>query len=157
MKIVHFEKKYAKELAKLWLSPEITKFTLSTKKRTTAKRLIKKFKEKPKNTFLAIDSKKILGFASIRPYEGRMNHSADFVIFVDSNFHKMGIGTKLMKSILQRAKSEKLKRLELGVFIDNKKAIEFYKKFGFKKEGIKRKALQRDKKLFDEIIMAKLL
>ncbi len=51
----------------------------------------------------------------------------------------------------------KLKRIELGVFSDNKKAINFYKKLGFKKEGIRKKSLQRKDKLFDEIIMARLI
>jgi putative acetyltransferase len=157
MKIVHFTSKYAKKLAWLWLSPEITKYTLSTKKRTTSKRLIKKFKSTSLNTFMALENEEVIGFASIRPYEGRMNHSADFVIFVEPKYHKQGVGTKLMKRVLQRAKSKKLKRLELGVFSDNKKAIKFYTKAGFKKEGIKRKALQRKNKLYDEIIMAKLL
>jgi putative acetyltransferase len=90
-------------------------------------------------------------------FEGRRDHCCDFVIFVDQTHQGKGIGTKLMKKILTTAKSRKLKRIELGVFSDNLKATKFYEKFGFVKEGVRKKSLQRNNKLHDEIIMAKLI
>ncbi|MDD3083478.1 MAG: GNAT family N-acetyltransferase [Candidatus ainarchaeum sp.] len=157
MNIINFNKKYSKQLSELWLSPEITKNTLSTKTRTTPKNLTKKLLKEKQNSFLAIENKNVIGFSSLRPFEGRKNHSADFVIFVSPNYHRKGVGTKLMKKLFDRTKKLKLKRIELSVFSDNKKAISFYKKFGFKIDGKKKKSLQRDQKLFDEIIMGKLI
>lgn len=157
MQITNFDKKYSKQLTELWLSPEITKNTLSTKNKTTIKNINKKFSKEKLNSFLAIEQEILIGFASIRPFEGRRNHSADCAIFISQEFYGTGLAQKLMKKIFSRAKKLKLKRLELSVFNDNKRAIKFYEKIGFFSEGLKKNSLQRDKKLFDELLMAKLL
>ena len=46
--------------------------------------------------------------------------------------------------------------LELCVFRDNYKAINLYKKFGFKEEGIKIKSALKNGEYADEIIMARI-
>jgi L-phenylalanine/L-methionine N-acetyltransferase len=157
MKIINYDKKYAKQIIDLWLSPEVMKNTLSSKEKTNVKKLNQRAKNNEKNFFIAVEKEKVVGFSAIRINNGRKNHSADFVIFVSPEFHRKRIGSKLIKKLFERAKKKKLKRIELGVFADNKKAISFYEKHGFVKEGLKKKALQRNKKLFDEIIMARLL
>lgn len=49
----------------------------------------------------------------------------------EKNYRGLGIGKEAMKYIEQYARSLGYKRLELGVFEFNKKAIEFYKKLGY--------------------------
>ncbi len=156
LKIINFEKKYSKQVCDLWLLPEITKNTLSTRKRTTPKNIEKKFSKNKKNIFLAVYDEKLVGVSGMKIGEFRTDHLADFFVFVDPDYHRQGIGKKLVKKIIGRAKEKKLKRLEMTVFSDNKKAIKLYEKFGFKKEGVKRKSLQRNGKLYDEVIMARL-
>lgn len=157
MQIVNFNKKYSVELSRLWLMPKLSKYLLSTKERTTPSKITKMLKPQSKNVFIALENNKVIGFIVLKTYFGRKNHCADFVVFVAPNKQKKGIGTTLIRKIIERAKELGLKRIELGVFADNKQAIKLYKKLGFKKEGVKRKALQRKKKLYDEIIMGKLL
>lgn len=48
-----------------------------------------------------------------------------------------------------------LVRLELGVFIDNERAINLYKSLGFVIEGTKKHAIIRNGKYEDEHIMAR--
>ena len=51
----------------------------------------------------------------------------------------------------------KVKKVELSVFNNNKKAIRLYKKYGFSIEGIKRQSVLINGKFEDEIFMAKFL
>lgn len=130
--------------------------TLSSKEKTTTKNLIKKFSKEKENTFLAISNNTLLGFAKLNQFNDRRNHVGDFVIFVTKREYGKGTSKKLLKKLFKRVRELKLKRLELGVFLDNKRAIQFYKKFGFVEEGIKCKSIQRENKLYNELIMAKI-
>ena len=58
MKIINFDKKYSKQIVELWLSPEVTKNTLSTKEKITVKSINEKFRGNEHNVFIAIEDKK---------------------------------------------------------------------------------------------------
>lgn len=50
----------------------------------------------------------------------------------------------------------RLKRLELFVFIDNEKAINLYKKYGFTKEGVQQCSALKNGMYTDEMMMARM-
>ncbi|MCL2486790.1 MAG: GNAT family N-acetyltransferase [Oscillospiraceae bacterium] len=86
----------------------------------------------------------------------RTRHSAGIGIMVHKDFQGMGVGTKLMHSLLDIADNWlMLVRVELTVFVDNERAIALYKKLGFSIEGTKKKAVIRNGAYVDEFIMAR--
>lgn len=72
------------------------------------------------------------------------------MIVIDKNFQNLGIGSFLFKEVIEYLKSIGIKYVFLEVSNKNKKALNFYKKFGFEKLYI-RKNYYKDKS--DAIIM----
>lgn len=72
------------------------------------------------NTFLYEDEEKIKGFISI------INNEFIGALFVDIDYQGNGIGKALINYAM-----EKYKKLNLAVYKDNKKSVEFYLKNGF--------------------------
>jgi putative acetyltransferase len=84
-------------------------------------------------------------------------HVAQISIMVDKDYHSQGIGTALMKELINLSDNIlDLKRLELFVFVDNKKAINLYEKFGFKEEGVQKYSALKNGKYTDELMMARI-
>ena len=80
---------------------------------------------------------KIIGFligVQMKQEKGKI-----LMLSVTENFRRQGIGSKLLTEYLQKIQNKKIKTVELEVRTDNKKAIKFYEKCGFK---IKRKLAQ---------------
>ena len=66
----------------------------------------------------------------------RLSHVAYLGSFaVHPRFKRKGLGSQVMYELMEDVSSQGVKRLELLVVNDNKKAVEFYKKLGFKVEG----------------------
>jgi RimJ/RimL family protein N-acetyltransferase len=102
--------------------------------------------------------KELAGYISaVRGSANRINHTAYVVIGVLEKHQRQGVATSLMEYLVKWAKSSKITRLELTVMTHNTAAITLYKKFGFKQEGIREKAMLVDRKYVDEYYMAKLL
>ncbi len=55
------------------------------------------------------------------------------MISVSPKYQKQKIGTKLLEEFINRTQKENIHTIELEVRIDNKKAINFYEKYGFRK------------------------
>ena len=67
------------------------------------------------------------GFIRIR-YKDTFNAYAISLLFVDPSFHNLGIGSKLLQSVIDQFGNNDI---VLNVFTDNIVAIRIYKKFGF--------------------------
>ena len=65
----------------------------------------------------------------------RKNVGAIHEIVVDPDYQGQGIGTTLMKKILEYFKGKELDTAELWVGDENYRAINFYKRFGFQEAG----------------------
>lgn len=57
------------------------------------------------------------------------------VIYLLKEFQNKGVGSKLMEEAEQRMRGD-FEQLSVWVFEDNKQAIKFYERFGFKADGI---------------------
>lgn len=80
---------------------------------------------------------KIVGYAMIYKFpHPRRKGVGDLAIYVHQDFHNVGLGTAMMKKLLQLAQKEGMHKIELYVVEDNKVAIHLYKKFGFEIEGV---------------------
>ncbi len=91
----------------------------------------------PINTFyLAMANDEAVGYCKLRRDRTYPELKEDAVIeleriYVFKKHQDKKIGRKLMDICIELAKSEKMSWLWLGVNIDNKKAIDFYKSYGF--------------------------
>jgi len=99
----------------------------------------------------------IIGSAGLTVFTNpRTRHSSSIGMMVHRDYQGMGVGTKLMETLLDIADNWlMLQRVELNVFTDNEKAIRLYKKFGFEVEGTMKKAVIQNGRYIDEHIMAR--
>ena len=92
-----------------------------------------------------------------QPQNPRLAHSADLGISVHPDYWGLGIGKRLMASIVDLADNWlNLSRLELEVYTDNEAAIALYKKFDFLTEGTHKNFGYRDGRVVDVYAMARL-
>ena len=100
----------------------------------------------------------LIGTAGLNVHPNpRMRHGATLGILVHTGYQDQGVGTALMKTVLDLADNWlMLVRVELEVFADNARAIHLYEKFGFEKEGLMRMSVVRDGQYQDNYKMARL-
>ncbi len=85
--------------------------------------------------FVAKDNGRIIGDASLNRLPRRMKHRGDFGISVLREYWNLGIGSRLLREIINFAKDNSFEVIELQVRSDNAAAIHLYEKFGFEKFG----------------------
>jgi len=74
-------------------------------------------------------------------------------IVVKDGFRDVGLGTGMMKTLIEQGRSMDLKVLTLCVFSTNKRAIHVYEKVGFAKTGSIPRKFLKDGKYVDEVVM----
>jgi RimJ/RimL family protein N-acetyltransferase len=80
-------------------------------------------------------------------------HQSLFAIIVDKKFRGKGVGTALMKDLIDLAKNSfKLEILHLEVYKGNP-AINLYKRLGFKEYGVHQQFLKENGRYWDKILM----
>lgn len=109
------------------------------------KKYLENVLKSPKNMLIAafVDGKiaASAGLNCVGSFE-RYRHRAEFGISVLKNYWHIGIGTAEIKGIVESAKKAGYEQLELGVVADNIRALNLYKKFGFKIFGTREKSFK---------------
>ena len=115
--------------------------------------------DNPDQLFLvAVLEGRIVGSANIlrrAPLTAR--HAATVGLSVDAAWRRRGIGRALMTTLLEWARKQGLRRVELGVFTRNTVAMGLYLQMGFVVEGLHRRAYLKQGVWVDEYTMALLL
>lgn len=96
---------------------------------------------------------RVVGFAGIHRLEGEageMSHVGEIGIAVHPSFQRKGIGTQLLKSCVDLAKTRRFERLEADTLTHNKAMKRLLDKMGFKLEGVRSKRVKRDREYYDE-------
>ena len=107
--------------------------------------------------YVAEEDGKVLGLGILMNHGNlRKKHVGVITLMVNSDYQNKGIGSLLMDKLINLSESLNIIRLELCVFRANYKAINLYKKFGFKEEGIKIKSALKNGEYADEIMMARI-
>jgi ribosomal protein S18 acetylase RimI-like enzyme len=83
----------------------------------------------------------------------QLKHSCEFGICVLAKYRSRNFGSQLIEQLVAWARSKGLRRVELGVFRNNQRAISLYRKFGFVEEGRKEGAIRIGSKYEDSIQM----
>ncbi|NCB63137.1 MAG: GNAT family N-acetyltransferase [Clostridia bacterium] len=87
----------------------------------------------------------------------RTRHVGSLGIFVHKDYQNAGVGTALMRTVLDLADNWlMLVRVELEVYADNERARHLYEKMGFEVEGLRRKAVVRGGRYIDEYMMSRI-
>ncbi len=105
--------------------------------------------------FVAEDEGVIVGRLSIaRDQHPASRHVADLGLMVAASHRRRGIGTALLEAAVDWARRAGVRKLELHVFPWNKAGIKLYERFGFVREGYRRKHYLRGDEYVDAILMA---
>ncbi|WP_370627157.1 N-acetyltransferase family protein [Psychrobacillus sp. INOP01] len=109
--------------------------------------IIKTDTAKMNNLFLvAVNNDRIVGFSRCEGNDlKRFAHKVEFGVCVLKDYWGLSIGTNLLKESIDWADSNGINKVTLNVLETNEKAVNLYKKYGFKMEGI----LENDKILSD--------
>ena len=147
-----------KEISKIRKMPGVMENILSNK--DEEEELIKeKIINRGKNQYwyVAEENGKVIGLGILMNHGNlRKKHVGVITLMVNSDYQNKGIGSLLMDKLINLSESLNIIRLELCVFRDNYKAINLYKKFGFKEEGIKVKSALKNGEYIDEMMMARI-
>jgi RimJ/RimL family protein N-acetyltransferase len=81
-------------------------------------------------------------------------HVADLGLMVATGHRRQGIGWALLQQAVAWADETDVSKLELHVFPHNTPAIALYEKFGFVREGYRRRHYRRGDEYVDAILMA---
>ena len=147
-----------KEISKIRKMPGVMENILSNK--DEEEELIKeKIINRGKNQYwyVAEENGKVIGLGILMNHGNlRKKHVGVITLMVNSDYQNKGVGSLLMDKLINLSESLNIIRLELCVFRDNYKAINLYKKFGFKEEGTKVKSALKNGEYADEIMMARI-
>jgi RimJ/RimL family protein N-acetyltransferase len=105
--------------------------------------------------FVAEESGQIVGRLSVaRDQHPASFHVADLGLMVAASHRRKRIGSRLLEAAVEWARGVGIQKLELHVFPHNEAAIQLYERFGFVREGYRRKHYRRSGGYIDAILMA---
>ena len=82
------------------------------------------------------------------------HHVADLGLMVAQTHRRHGIGRALLEQAVTWAQAVGVEKLELHVFPHNEGAIRLYERFGFEREGYRKRHYRRPDGFVDAILMA---
>ncbi len=105
--------------------------------------------------FVAEADDRIIGRLSLaRDSHPASPHVADLGLMVEAGYRRQGIGTALLDQAVEWAREVGVEKIELHVFPHNEAAIRLYERFGFEREGIRRRHYRRRDERLDAVLMA---
>lgn len=81
-------------------------------------------------------------------------HIGVLSITIDQEWRDVGIGTEMVAAAQRWTRERGLRKLSLGVFPDNERAMAVYEKRGFVREGLRRRQYRAGDDFRDEVLMA---
>lgn len=135
---------------------EAGEFTMTAEQQR--QQIVTRAKEGTGVILLCVQDAKIVGILfGMRSHLKRIHHILYLVLGVLSQWHRQGIGYRLMTEVTDWAQSHAIGRMELNVDVRNTGAIELYEKMGFQVEGLRRRARRFGDLFVDEHTMGRLL
>jgi RimJ/RimL family protein N-acetyltransferase len=127
--------------------------------RPTNEETLKKLCSSKNMILIAKHENRIIGHCMLDVYQHFTGKGiSSLIVNVHQDFQNKGLGTMMIRVIIDWARSEGMRRIELGVVVEHKMAIHVYEKLGFRTEGILREAhYGMDGKYHDKLIMGLLL
>lgn len=104
-----------------------------------------------------VDGRVVANSELSRKTGGYGQHVGGIGIAIEKRFRDVGVGTEMMKALIEEARAIGLKVLTLTAFANNKRAIHVYKKLGFEETGKIPERFFKGGKYIDELVMTKIL
>jgi RimJ/RimL family protein N-acetyltransferase len=105
--------------------------------------------------FVAEDTGTVVARLSLaRDQHPASAHVADLGLMVAATHRRQGIGRALLETAVLWAREADVEKLELHVFPWNEPAIRLYERFGFEREGYRKRHYRRGAETVDAILMA---
>ena len=103
-------------------------------------------------------SGKVVGNSEIgRKTSGHDKHVGTLGIVISNGYRNLGIGTEMIKTLIEQAHAMNLKLLTLSVYATNERARHVYQKLGFADTGRIPKKFFKEGRYVDETTMARAL
>jgi putative acetyltransferase len=111
----------------------------------------------PSGLFLVVDSEGVVvGNLGLWPDANPASRHVAWVgMSVAAGFRSVGAGGALLEEAAAWAAGAGFRRIALGVFPGNERAIAFYERHGFVREGLRREQYRRGDLYHDEVLMAR--
>ena len=104
--------------------------------------------------FVVMYQRHIIGVCDIwKEREPRQQHVGVLGVSLLPQFRDEGIGSELMKFLIEQGKEMKLRLLRLTCFANNPRALHIYEKLGFRKAGALPGAIAYKNGYVDQVIM----
>ncbi|MGZ3742460.1 MAG: N-acetyltransferase family protein [Pseudobdellovibrionaceae bacterium] len=152
------------ELAKGVINEEVYQLTSSSEFKMTIdmeEKWIESHLVNPNHVILIAEiNSKIVGILDFsNGHRQRIAHTGDFGMSIEMSARDQGIGTLLLKVLIDwAAKNETIEKIGLNVHSNNDRAIGLYKKMGFEIEGVRKRDLKYDENSYvDTIVMGKFI
>jgi RimJ/RimL family protein N-acetyltransferase len=114
--------------------------------------------EKDELFFLVAEVERgVVASSDLHILSGDERHVGVLGIVIRNDYRDFGIGTEMMKTLMEQGAALGLKLLMLNVFATNRRAIHVYEKVGFTQAGRIPKKHHRQGQYIDELIMTKLI
>lgn len=106
--------------------------------------------------FVALVEGVVVGLAGLTVGTGRQRHSGSLFVYVSRERQGRGIGTALLRALLDLADNWLLlRRVELTVLVENEGARRLYERLGFEIEGRRKLSVISRGEIKDEWLMAR--
>lgn len=112
-------------------------------------------KEKNFPVFVAEHDGKVAGFGTYGEFRFKEGYrfTVEHSVYVSENSKGKGIGGKLLKSLIEEAKSQNLHAMIGVIDSENSESIRFHEKFGFKTVGIIKESAYKFDRWLDSVFM----
>jgi len=118
-------------------------------------KVLSRLKKDEQFLLVAEVDKKVVALSDFQVQGGTDEHIGAMGIVVRNGYRNLGIGTEIMKTLLEQAAFFGLRTVTVNAFATNKRAIHVYEKVGFVQSGIIPKKHLRQGRFIDEVIMSK--
>lgn len=97
----------------------------------------------------------VVGWIALSPvsYREVFKGVAEVSVYVDPNFHGKGIGSLLMKALIELSEEEGFWTLQANIFPTNVESLKLHQKFGFTIVGVRKKIGKLDDVWKDIILL----
>ena len=97
---------------------------------------------------------KAIGNSDIHRGKGKRSHTGTLGIALRQECRDVGIGSEMMRTLIEEARKSGLEILQLSVFGSNPRARHVYEKLGFREVGRLPKGIRKGDGYVDEVAMA---
>jgi len=104
--------------------------------------------------FVALDGELVVGWCDILPeWAHAVQHCGSVGMGLLPAYRGQGLGERLLRACLAKAKANGITRVELHVRADNDRAIRLYERLGFAREALRVRGMRFDGRYHDSIQM----